>query len=274
MQISELYLHPLKSAAAISVGQLTYNYIGPIYDREWMLVDLNGAFISQRKHPKLCLLNVDVDDQQLRLNAQGMNPLNVALKTMRKNESTAHNSRLGSPIMQVTIWRDTVHASDCGDDAAQWLSEFLGVSCRLVKVNNDTARQVDTDYAKSGQLVGFADGFPSLIVSRESLDEFNTHLDAPIDMRRFRPNIVISGASPYAEDTWQRIRINNIEFDLVKPCSRCIMPSINPDTAQKEMAVNQVLLETRRRERATYFGQNALHHGEGQIRVGDAVELL
>lgn len=263
MRISELYLHPVKSGAALSVQELTYTALGPTHDRQWMIVDDKGLFLSQRKYPKLCQLKTNIETRGLTLSAEG------------------HGSILLGPPngpqendIDVTVWQDNVIASDCGETAATWLSEFLGTTCRLVCLSDQTARKVDVDFAKSGELVAFADGFPTLVVTQESLDEFNSHLDSPIDMRRFRPNIVIAGATPYAEDQWQTIRIGEIELDLVKPCSRCIMPSINPDTAKKEMAINEALLKTRRRDRTTYFGQNALHRGLGKIHVGDAVELL
>ncbi len=245
--------------------ELDYTALGPNCDRQWMIVNDVGVFMSQRKHPKLCLLKaeVSVQTQNLKLSAVGH-------KSILINSSNGTDRK----DINVTIWKDSVIASDCGESVAIWLSEFLGTSCRLVCLNNRTVRSVNTDFAKAGELVAFADGFPTLVVTQESLDEFNSHLEVPVDVRRFRPNIVIAGATPYAEDSWQTIRVGEIEFNLVKPCSRCIIPSVNPDTGQKEMAVNQALLKTRRHEQITYFGQNALHHGLGKIRVGDAVELI
>lgn len=263
MFISELYLHPVKSAAAVAVERLDYTDQGLAFDRQWMVVDQNGVFITQRKHPQMCFLNATLEGEDLQLSARDRETVIV------KSSATANGN-----TQEVTVWKDQVSAADCGDLAADWLSNFLGVPCRLVEVAHHTQRKVDTEFAKRGELVGFADGFPTLVVTKESLDEFNSHLTTKVDMRRFRPNIVISGAQPYAEDQWKTIRIGEIEFDLVKPCSRCIMPSINPDTAKKEMEVNQVLLKTRRRDRATYFGQNALHRKNGVVRVGDAVEIL
>ncbi len=259
MNISELYIHPLKSAAAKSVEELSYTRVGPAYDRQWMVVDDSGKFMSQRSEPIMCKITADIDIGTLVLSAPGMEILAVPKMSSARS---------------VKVWGDDVLANDCGELAAQWLSEYLGKSCRLVELSEDTERAVDLDYANNGETVSFADGFPTLIVSQASLDEFNTHLDVPVDMRRFRPNIVIDGCLPYAEDAWEKIRINDIEFSLVKPCSRCIMPSINPDTAVKELNVNDVLLKTRRKDRKTFFGQNALHRGVGTVRVGDKVELI
>lgn len=260
MYVSELYIHPLKSAAALRVESIDYEAGGPAHDRQWMLVDTKGKFLSQRNLPKMCFIHASIHDGHLAL--------------------SAGNKSISSDILQigegttVSIWKDQVRAADCGDVAADMLSEFLGKQCRLVQLAPDTHRLVDPEYAHAGETVSFADGFPSLLVSQASLDEFNSHLNDPVDMRRFRPNIVVSGSAPYAEDEWRTLNINGISFDLVKPCSRCIMPSINPDTADKEMRVNEALLKTRRRGRNTYFGQNAIHHGLGKIRVGDKVELV
>jgi len=133
---------------------------------------------------------------------------------------------------------------------------------------------VDTDYAQNQQTVSFADGFPSLITSQASLDDFNQKLNMPISMVNFRPNIVIDGCQAYAEDQWRELRINGIQFSLVKPCSRCVIPSINPVTAAKQNEVLHALNQHRRRDNATYFGQNALHDKPGVIKVGDELEII
>ena len=263
MKIHQLFLHPVKSFAAQSVNSLTYDSIGPIFDRNWMVVNPEGKALTQRVLPKMCLVTCTLDGKKLILNAEEMPKISV-------NEPTK--------LKEVTIWSDTVEAGDCGDEVADWLSTYLGKPARLVRVTEQTNRQIDQNFAAPNELVGFADGFPTLIVSQASLDEFNSHMETQtktkIDMRRFRPNIVIAGCEPFAEDSWSAVRIGEIEFSLVKPCSRCIMPSINPDNGEKEMQVNQVLLTTRRRNRETYFGQNATHKGEGTISIGDSVELI
>ncbi len=261
MRVSDLYIYPIKSTAALSMTALHFDELGPRFDRNWMVVDAKGMFMSQRKFPKMCLIQARVLGDTLRLKAPMQNEISLA--------------ETSSELLSVSVWGDEVLAYDCGDETAHWLSEYLQKECRLVQVGEKTQRKVDLDFAHKGELVAFADGFPSLIVSSASLNEFNSHLEMPIDMRSFRPNIVIEGSSAYAEDDWKSIRIRDLTFDLVKPCSRCIMPSINPDTATKEMAINQALLRTRRgADGKTYFGQNALHRSLGNIRVGDQVEVL
>ncbi len=259
-----------------------YTNLGPQFDRQWMIVDKNGVFLSQRVLPKMCLIRATPQ-------ASSTGPATIHLSAPATTGIVASSS---GKIIDVEVWGDRVKALDYGDEVAAWLSKLLDKECRLVGVSDVTCRLVDPDYANQNQTVGFADGFPTLVVGQASLDEFNIELakraesnmaqidegtqasSPPIDMRRFRPNIVISGSAPYAEDGWTGIKVNDIEFSLVKACSRCIMPSINPDTGVKEMQVNQTLLQTRRRDRQTYFGQNALHEGTGEIRVGDTVELI
>ncbi|MEO0367963.1 MAG: MOSC N-terminal beta barrel domain-containing protein [Pseudomonadota bacterium] len=262
MQVSELFIHPVKSMASQSVSQLSMVELGPQHDRQWMVTSPNGKFLSQRTKPQLCQFFPKVDNTGLQIEFIGEQAPLVEFQEGQPAEA------------QVSVWRDEFNAVDCGDEIAGWLSQRLETDCRLVELSAQSNRQIDTEFAPVGRYTSFADGFPTLITTSASLFEFGSHLDFHIDMRRFRPNIVIDGTPPYAEDKWQRIKIADIEFDLVKPCARCIMPSIDPDTGKKNMEVNQALLDTRRRGRETFFGQNALHSGLGQIRVGDAVSLI
>ena len=259
MKVHQLFLHPVKSASSVNVNELPYDAVGPINDRQWMVIKPNGKFLTQRVAPKMCLIQPNIANKQLRLSAPGMPDIKVANPEIE---------------VDVQVWSDTVVAGDCGDDVSMWLSGFLKIPCRLVSIISNTHRPVDRDFSEAEDTVRFADGFPTLVVSRESLDEFNCNLESNIDMRRFRPNIVISGCDAFDEDNWKAIKIGDIEFQLVKPCSRCIIPSINPDTAKKEMEINDALIATRRRGRSTYFGQNAIHRGEGTIAIGDEVVIL
>jgi len=259
MKVHQLFLHPVKSASAISVDELPYDSVGPINDRQWMVIKPNGQFLTQRVAPKMCLIQPSIVNNQLRLSAPSMPDISVAEPEIE---------------VDVRVWSDTVAAGDCGDDVSMWLSSYLAMPCRLVSVVSSTHRPVDEKFSEVEDTVRFADGFPTLVVSKESLDNFNSNLEANIDMRRFRPNIVVSGCDAFDEDNWKAVKIRDIEFQLVKPCSRCIMPSINPDTAAKEMTVNDALIATRRIGRNTYFGQNAIHRGEGTIAIGDEVVTL
>lgn len=157
-------------------------------------------------------------------------------------------------------------------DAA--LSGFLDRDCRLVYMPEDTRRPVDTRYARQGETVSFADGFPLLLVSQASLDDLNSRLPEPVPMNRFRPNLVVSGCGPFAEDDWRRLRIGELELEVAKPCSRCVMPSIVQETAGRDGTINRVLASFRRRDGVICFGQNLLYRHSGRLRVGDPVEII
>ena len=133
---------------------------------------------------------------------------------------------------------------------------------------------VDENYAKRPQTVSFADGFPLLLTTQASLADFNSHLTGSIEMVRFRPNLVVEGSLPWEEDGWRRIRVGETEFDVVKPCSRCAIPTINPITAQKEPEVFAMLKAYRTKGSEVYFGQNLLPQNMGIIKIGDQVEVL
>jgi uncharacterized protein YcbX len=176
--------------------------------------------------------------------------------------------------VSATVWKDQCQAFDAGDAAANWLSKFLSVKCRLVYFPDGEFRQVDLKYANTGDKTAFSDGFPLLLISQESLDDLNHRLSVPIAMNRFRPNIVIKGCQPFAEDSWKEIRIGGIIFRLVKPCSRCVIPSINIETAEKEDEPLKTLISYRKRDNKIFFGQNVIAEKKGQIEVGMPVEII
>ena len=260
LTISELFIYPVKSTRGLNISSMEFNQRGPMFDRHWMLVDGNNQFLTQRKHPTMCLIGAEISGQALTLTAPGKVPCNVSGTTIQEH--------------QVLVWNDSVLAGDCGDEVAQWLSDYMQKECRLVSMPENSQRLVDPDFAKDNQTVGFADGYPILLFSQASLDDFNNKLKTPIGVDRFRPNIVIDGCEAYAEDSWQQIKIGDITFSLVKPCSRCVVPSIDQQTGSKQPEIINALNRYRRRDNKTYFGQNALHENTGELSVGDPVVLL
>ena len=261
LSISQLYTYPLKSARGQASDHLQLAAMGPQHDRRWMVVDDSGQYITQRQLPRLCLISATVNRGYLTLEAAGYSALVV----------DSHQPQQSS---RVSVWDDIVDAWDCGDKAADWLSHFLATPCRLVFMPDHCQRWVDTDYARNNEIVSFADAFPLLLISEASLDDLNTRLSSPIAMNRFRPNIVVRGCEPFAEDTWRSFRVGDLQFSVVKACSRCVIPCIDPETGEKQGQINRVLASFRRRDGAIFFGQNLLCEGEGVIRVGDTVDLL
>lgn len=263
LSISQLFVHPLKSAKSLELKEFTLNAKGPEFDRHWMVIDTNNVFLSQRHHPKMCLIDATVD-------SNGLLSLIAPGQSMLQLNQLDESAR----TINAEVWRDKVSAQDEGDSAAAWLSQFLKTPCRLVSMPKQTQRQVNLEYAELGVNLGFADGFPLLVISQASLDHLNDQLDTPIGIERFRPNIVINGATAHAEDDWQEIQIGDIRLSLVKKCSRCVIPSIDPATAVKQANIIATLSRYRRDGRDINFGMNALHRSTGTIRVGDSVEII
>ncbi|MEL7046649.1 MAG: MOSC domain-containing protein, partial [Pseudomonadota bacterium] len=173
-----------------------------------------------------------------------------------------------------TVWEDTVVAPVATAEANAWLSDRLGEALRLVYFPDNALRGVEPGYAPSSQLVAFSDGYPLLVVTEAALDELNERLPSPVPMDRFRPNLVIRGAEAHAEDGWRHVRIGDAELHLVKPCSRCAIPSVNQQTGARDPDINRALASYRRRDGIIYFGMNAIAAAGVSFRVGDAVDVL
>lgn len=260
LRVSGLFRYPVKSLAGWSEETLELDELGVVGDRHWMLVDELGMFVTQRKHACLSQIIVREQGRQLEL----FLPDGQSLVFLAGQES-----------MSVGVWRDTVSAV-VGEGPDHRLSDWLGVPVAPVYMENPRARRVDPAYVSAERHVSFADGFPLLVVNEASLAQVESWCGRSISMRRFRPNIVIQGAEPFAEDGWRRLRIGQVAFELVKPCSRCVMTTIDPDTGLRDEDGNplKVLTLHRKMSDGVIFGQNALHLSTGRISLGDTVELL
>lgn len=180
----------------------------------------------------------------------------------------------------MTVWKDTIAAWDEGDAAAEWFSGLVGNPVRLLRVSDLARREVNPKYATRAATTAFSDGFPILVATEASLDELNRRLEsggaAPVPMSRFRTNLVIAGSEPFAEDRWRTIRVGEALIDIVKPCSRCIITSIDQTTAQRPQPTEPLatLAQFRRAPGGVMFAQNAIHHGQAALRIGDRVEVI
>jgi uncharacterized protein len=257
--LSAITLYPVKSLAGISVNSWPVTKTGLQYDRKWMLIDHAGQFLSQRKLPQMALIKTALTGSHLILSASGMEDLSLPL------------TPADGDIINSTIWHDHCAARSTSQEADQWLSHFLNQDCRLVYQADEMIRPVDPDYGRHTDNVAFSDGFPFLIISENSLVSLNREMQLNLPMTRFRPNLVISGCPGYAEDSWREISIGTLDFRLPKPCSRCAIPTIDPETAQTGKEPLKTLNRTRRWQNNVYFGQNALHNQSGILTVGDTV---
>jgi len=262
VRVTGLIIYPVKSLAGIQLQESEVDNMGLKYDRRWMLVSPEGKFLSQRTIPQMALIKTELDNGQLTLCMEGKDSLIIP--------ATDHNSEK----MNVVIWNDELQVQKVGDECDAWLSECLGVECHLVYIADDVMRQCDLDFAEEGEQTGFADGFPMLFISEESLADLNQRLDVKVDMRRFRPNVVIAGCDPFAEDELKRFSIAGVAMKGVKPCSRCPMPMVDPDLGKR---VGQepiaTLTKYRKWDNKVFFGMNVIHQQQGVIRVGDSLVL-
>ena len=260
-QVSALYIYPVKSCAGIAVASATLDTRGFVGDRRFMIVDDAGSFLTQRELPRLALISPRTDDDVLSLDAPGMAPIETPVRRGRGDGA-------------VTIWDDTCSAIDQGDEVSAWLGRYLGTRCRLVRQADDDVRRIDPTYAMSAaDEVSFADAYPLLLISEASLADLNSRLEVPLPMDRFRPNVVLSGTEPYAEDAWRSIEIGAVRAQVVKPCVRCVTTTVDQRTAEAGKEPLRTLATYRKGPRGVMFGQNVIHGHPGTINVGDRVRV-
>lgn len=262
-RLSTISTYPIKSLRGHDIDTVRCERMGLENDRRLMVVNSQGMFLTQREHARMALITPVLKPGMLTLCAIGMDDFTFEVRRLGKR-------------MNVEIWSSSeVESIDQGDLAAEWLSDFLKMPARLVRIADDYRRKVSTEYAiQADDHVGFADGFPILIISQESLDDLNSRLEKPVPMNRFRPNIVVSGTTPFAEDKWKRIRIGQVELALVKPCARCNVPTIDQDTAKNGKEPNTTLAQYRSVNGKIMFGVNVIPITTGRLQVGETIEIL
>jgi uncharacterized protein YcbX/ferredoxin-NADP reductase len=258
MRVHSLYEHPLKSGRGDQVESAVVRSEGLARDRRFLVHTTDGTFVSGRSHPRLVLIRPRWDGSVLTLSAPGCPDISLS---PREDVSAS-----------VAVWRDRFSAWDQGEEPARWLSDFLGDEVRLAWLG-DSARRLRWDRDRR---VTFADAAPLLLISTASLAELSARVGEPLAMRRFRPNLVIEGSEPFAEDGWRRIRVGEIELLNADGCGRCEFTTIDPETGERHPLGEPVTtLETfRRTDTGIYFGMNAVPLNEGVLRVGDPVEVL
>ena len=261
MWLSQIFIYPIKSARGVAVAETQVDNSGPLQDRRWMVVDEHGVFLSQRKLPRMVLIEPRFEGAGLVLTAPGMVPL-VIPRWSGEGE-----------WIPVRIWRDTLKLPHPNQAYSEWFSSFLGRSCRLVYLPDEVSRCIEAPFDDPKWRVSLADGYPLLVVTQASLDVLNARLLSPISMERFRPNLVIAGAAPHEEDSWKDLRIGSVQLAIVKPCARCSTVLVDPATANVGLEPLRTLAGYRRMPRSVLFAQNALVVTPGQLSVGTPVEI-
>jgi uncharacterized protein len=262
MHLSGLYVYPIKSAGGIPLKASEVDGRGLRHDRRWMLVDETGCSMSQRRFPRMALIRVRTEPDGLVVDAPSMPSLEVPLQPP------------AGRLMLTRVWDDLVESLTVGPDADRWFSGFLDVGCRLVYLPDESVRPVDPTYGGSRDQVGLADGYPFMLISEASLADLNARLEEPVSMDRFRPNLVVRGCEPFAEDNWRLVRIGSITFRVVKPCERCAITTVNQRTAATSKEPLRTLARFRRSGKKVLFGQNLIHDKRDTLRADDPVEVI
>lgn len=282
--ILSLHTYPVKACAGLNHTDIGLSQSGLHRDRQWVIVDGDGVFITQRTHPALALIRPGFSDNDLLLDAPGMPTITVPWLTDTSEPPPVH----------VRIWKTNTLGFDEGDTVAQWLSQFMKLDCRLLRVHPEAERIANVEDINAWRIehtaighafpakhrFGFADGYPFLIASQDSLNELNGQLHAkgiePVPMNRFRPSIVLSGMDAYEEDYAACMRIGPMTFAFIKRCKRCVVPNIDQTTAAVYEEPGLTLARYRQFAEGVLFGVNAVMAGASpgsRLHVGDTVEL-
>jgi uncharacterized protein len=267
LTISQLYIYPIKSLGGIAVSQSNVTDRGLEFDRRWMLVDEENQFLTIREFPKMTRLHLELIEGGIKVNAVEQNS-SISIQT---------NAHL-EEIIEATIWNASVKSHPYPDEINQWFSEMLGGKCKLVYMPDESSRPVDTTsgYHPAGKFTSFADAYPFLLLSEESMNDLNTRFEEPLSILRFRPNIVFSGGKPYQEDEIEDFEINGVQFTGLENCARCGIPNVNPETGilEKDREPLKTLSKYRMNNKNIQFGRNTVHSNTGIIHVCDELKVV
>ena len=268
MRIASLHVYPVKGARGIALQHAEVLTAGLKYDRRFMVVDATGAFITQREHPRMALVDVALEGDRMVLGVAGKTAYVPLVPDARS-----------LPRQRVKIWDDEIEACQVGGEGAELFSAHLGERCSLVYMPPDVVRPVESPYGAPGDRVGFADAYPVLVASLASLADLNARLVAagarPVPMDRFRPNVVVEGGEPYAEEQTPAARIGSLRLRMPKRCARCQVVTVDQTTAETGKEPLRTLASYRTVDRKVMFAMNAIPDlapdGSATIRVGEAV---
>jgi len=262
LQISHLYIYPIKSLGGIQLKSAEVTSRGFKYDRRWMLVDEQSRFLTQREHSQMALIKVAIETDGLLVSHHLYGSIKVPFEF---DATTLH---------EVAIWDDTTTGIYVNHSIDDWFSNVLDIRCRLIYMPDDTEREVDQRYAQPGMITSFADAYPFLLIGQASLDDLNSRLDDALPMDRFRPNIVFTGGEAFEEDLMNQVNISGISFYGAKLCARCVMTTVDQQTGTKAKEPLKTLARYRSKNKKILFGQNLVHQGEGFVTVGDTLDVL
>jgi hypothetical protein len=259
LMLTEIWIYPIKSLGGIRLKSAKVLEKGLQHDRRWMLIDESATFMTQRIHTQMALFKVEANEDTLKI-------------TFENDTVFLPFSYLAiqTPI-QATVWDDTVTVFEVSLSLSEWFSSKLNIKCKLVSFPEENSRPVEAAYKINNEQVSLADGYPFLIIGQASLDDLNKRLKEPLPINRFRPNFVFVGGEPYEEDEWRNFKIGKNSFAGVKPCARCVLTTVNQETATKGIEPLATLATYRKRGNKIYFGQNVLAIDHYEIYEGDEI---
>ena len=262
-KLTQVNIYPVKSLGGISLSESVVEERGLKYDRRWMLVDQENMFFTQRLIPRMTLIEVKIEDEILIFThkRKKIEPLKISIK------------EIPDKIVKVKVWEDYCSAHEYNSEINNWFSGILNFNCKLVYMPDTAKRKTTTEYYPESKNVSFADGYPFLIIGEESLNYLNTKLKVPVEMKRFRPNFVFSGGTAHDEDQWKDITIGDQKFTVVKPCARCVITTIDPESGDKNKEPLATLNTYRNVNNKVLFGQNVISHSNGVVKVGDSMAV-
>ncbi len=260
-KVKSLFVYPVKSFAGHAVSQFNVGPRGPQWDRQWMIVDKENKFLTQRELPKMSQITAQViDDSRVELHAPGIDFMDYGVDEGSDGE-----------ILKVKIWESTAEAQEVEPEVSEWVSEFIKKPVRLVRMTDNSSRVIEENYGEGKTT--FTDGFPFMLLSTQSMDLLNSKLGKALSVSRFRPNIVVNVEEPHEEDTWNNIKIGNVKLRGVKLSVRCKMTTIQPLTGEFGDEPLKTLADYRTTDKGIVFGKNFVHESQGEIRVGMPIEI-
>lgn len=271
MNLSQIYIYPIKSLSGISVQQSELTVRGLAHDRRFMLTKPDGTFLTQRTIPQMALIRVAIEDNLLAV-WHHHQPTDILRFPLQPTQFEG--------IQPTEVWGHACEGSILEKAINQWFSEKLNTPCQLIYMTDESLRPLEEGYRKEGEIVSFADGYPYLVLGQASMDDLNARLASPVSINRFRANLIFTGGTPFEEDTWKYFTIGTLTFRGTKPCARCQVPNINQETALIEKEPNRTLASFRRlAKNKIYFGMNVcweptLSNGNTQLIVGEKIRLL
>lgn len=267
-KLSEIWVYPIKSLPGIRVKSAMVLGKGIKGDRRLMLIDEHGIFMTQRIYPQMAMFDVSMEEEVIRVRLKS----NDRLGTLFINNE-AH-STMESGMIKTRVWDDEVEVFEMNQAYSRWFSDALGSICKLVRFPEDGHRKIDPKYVFEEHHVSLADGYPYLIIGTSSLADLNERVGKSLSMKRFRPNFVFENGAPFEEDGWKNFGIGEVCFSGVKPCARCVLTTIDPETGLKGDEPLRTLATYRKKDAKIYFGQNVIALNHGEIKEGDGIILL